>query len=254
MLRPEGIQYKDYSCEIQKGMDKEGHLTALISTDTEDRMGEVLMPQGVNIKNYNKNPVVLWAHNYEMPPIAKALWTKKTDRGVMSKMEFAKTAFAQEIKMLYEEGFMSTFSVGFVPTKWEDGDGVKNPNRTYTEWELLEYSAVPVPANPDALALAINKGMKISQETIDYLTPKKETEEIKIESIKMIPLEDLLAENKQLQERITSLESELSKAKFELYAQLTKNNKKLSETIGIDLEEKIREIATRVVRKAQGAV
>jgi hypothetical protein len=29
----------------------------------------------------------------------------------------------------------------------------------YPEWDLLEYSAVPVPENPQALTLAVRKGL-----------------------------------------------------------------------------------------------
>jgi hypothetical protein len=46
---------------------------------------------------------------------------------------------------------MAAYSVGFIPTKWEDGDGEKTPKRTYTEQELLEISHVVVPSNRDAI-------------------------------------------------------------------------------------------------------
>lgn len=43
----------------------------------------------------------------------------------------------------------------------------KRPRRIYTKWLLLEYSDVPVPANPEALQLAISKGlMKIEKSTV----------------------------------------------------------------------------------------
>ncbi len=143
-----------------KGIDeKEMTLTAFVSTNARDRYDEVLDPKGVDISNYNKNPVVLWAHQYDMPPIGKALWTKRSEEGILSKVKFASTPFAQEIFNLYKEGFLKAFSVGFIPKDFTDGDGQKTPKRTYNKWEMLEYSAVPVPANPEALALAIQKGM-----------------------------------------------------------------------------------------------
>jgi len=42
-------------------------LTAFVSTAARDRYDEVLDPKGVDISNYNKNPVVLWAHKYDIP-------------------------------------------------------------------------------------------------------------------------------------------------------------------------------------------
>ena len=185
--------FKVFESEL-KAIDVESRtITALISTATKDRMGEVLLPGGADIRQFNKNPVVLFAHNYSEPPIGRALWTKKTKEGILSKVEFAKTQFAEEIFQLYKDGFMRAFSVGFIPKKWDDGeiagkdcDNDKKPRRTYTEWEMVEYSAVPVPANPDALALALQKGM-IKSEVLkkefniveEVVEEKKAEEEVK---------------------------------------------------------------------------
>jgi hypothetical protein len=54
---------------------------------------------------------------------------------------------------LYEQGDMDSFSVGF---KWfkrifdDQADGVKKPFYEYIDQELYEYSAVNIPANPEA--------------------------------------------------------------------------------------------------------
>src|SRR3990167_8418958 len=100
-------------------------LTAVISTGTVDRMGDIVEPEGVSFKNFNKNPVVAWAHNYTMPPIARALWVRRIDKTIVSKMEFAKTEFAEEIFQLYQGGFLRAFSIGFSPIEKEpiDKDG-----------------------------------------------------------------------------------------------------------------------------------
>lgn len=155
--------FKTYSGEIKGINVEERSLTAYVSTGATDRMNESLDPAGADMKNFKKNPVVLFAHNYSEPPIGKALWIKKDGKGLLSKVQFAKTAFAEEIFGLYKDGFMNSFSVGFQPTEWEDNNDKsgksKKPDRVYTKWELLEYSAVPVPANPEALALAMQKGV-----------------------------------------------------------------------------------------------
>ncbi len=66
---------------------------------------------------------------------------------------------------LYKGGFLNAVSVGFIPLKWEDGGGsgtnaqsAPAPRRRYIEQELLEVSAVAIPANPDALALGLKSG------------------------------------------------------------------------------------------------
>ena len=158
------MKRKVFTGEI-KGVDEDKRtLTAYISTKGKDRMDEVLDPSGADLKPFRKNPVVMFGHDYWSTPIAKALWVKQDNKGLVSKMEFAETEFAEEVFKLYQGGFMNAFSVGFIPKKWEDGDGKKQPTRKYTDWELLEYSAVSVPANPDALVLAVQKGF-LSEKT-----------------------------------------------------------------------------------------
>lgn len=152
-------QYRSFDTQIKSINEDERSLTALVTTAARDRTGEVLDPEGADLKNFRKNPVVLLSHNYSQPPIGRALWIKKSKEGILSKVQFAETQIADDVYNLYKGGFMKAFSVGFVPKEWEDGDGDKTPNRTYKKWELVEYSAVPVPANPEALALALKKGV-----------------------------------------------------------------------------------------------
>lgn len=137
----------------------EGKLEAIISTDDIDRHGEIVDINGIDIKNYEKNPVVMWAHDYSLPPIGKTLSLTKEKIGkkmvLKTVMEFATgvSDLAREVYNLYKGGFMNAFSIGFIPLE-EEGN-------TYTESELLEYSAVPIPANPNALLLAKAKGIDI---------------------------------------------------------------------------------------------
>jgi HK97 family phage prohead protease len=132
------------------------------STEIPDRDGEVIRADGWDLKNYRKNPVFMWAHRYDQPPIGKALKVKAEDGKLKFKIEFADQEtypFADTVYRLYKGGFMSATSVGFVPKEWEDGDDDKAPKRTYTKQELLELSAVPVPSNPDALVQARESGL-----------------------------------------------------------------------------------------------
>jgi len=165
--------------------DDERTVTAVISTSAVDREHEVLLPKGADYEQYQKNPVVLWAHDYREPPIGKALWIKSGRKNISAKVRFADTDKAEEIYQLFKGHFLNAFSVGFLPA--EDGshpptpDEVKkNPEwaeakRIYDKWELLEFSAVPVPANPEALATAVkSKDISISQELQDELGIEEE--------------------------------------------------------------------------------
>jgi phage head maturation protease len=68
--------------------------------------------------------------------------------------------FAEDLFRLYAQGVLRGWSIGFVPRQVErlpreaDRDGLR-----IVAWDLLEYSAVPVPENPGALTVAMEKGL-----------------------------------------------------------------------------------------------
>jgi len=139
-------------------------LVVTISSRTKDRVGDILDPAGAELDAYRKNPVVLWAHDYRLPPVAKTLWIKVNGDRVVAKPQFARTAVANEIFNLYAEGFLNAWSVGFIPHETEPivendrGSERRFVGYRVVRWELLEYSAVPVPANPEALTHALRDG------------------------------------------------------------------------------------------------
>lgn len=131
-------------------------IRAYASTKGWDRYGERFEPDAFKdgMKNYLANPVVLFGHNYGAPPVAKTVAHEFDDQGLILTMEFADTPMGNEIFSLYEGGFMSAFSVGFRPIEvaWEEkAPGVNG--LVYKRAELLENSAVPVPANPEAVVM-----------------------------------------------------------------------------------------------------
>ena len=145
-------------------LKKEKNSYWIISSSKEiDRDGEIILPSSFakSIDSYmSKNPVILWAHDYSKPPIAKAVGYKITDKELKLEIEFAETEFAKEVRYLYDNKFLNTFSVGFIPKQWDYND---NSDRVYTENEILETSAVPVPANAAATMIrqAEERGMEL---------------------------------------------------------------------------------------------
>jgi HK97 family phage prohead protease len=255
-----------FNTEIKEFDEKERSLTALVSTATKDRMGEVLIPGGADLKNYNKNPVVLWAHDYSRPPIGKSMWTKRTQEGVLAKVKFASTPFADEIYQLYKGGFMKAFSVGFLPKEWEDGDGEKKPKRTFSKWEMIEFSAVPVPANPDALGLALKSGIQLSDEVKKLFEEELPTveEAIKSETKSEATTTVVNTDNDEYDDMLITLQEEI-KIKDELIDTLAKENAELRSKLFGALQPKpvpemsVEQIATlceqqfnRAIRKYTG--
>jgi HK97 family phage prohead protease len=148
-----------------KGLSEDGTFEAVISGIKTDRYGDSINPSGWNLKNYKKNPVLLWAHNHDIPTVGRALKIWVEDKVLKIKGEFAPTPFAQELKMLAEQGFLKAFSVGFAPIDYKYNDkGVD-----FISQELLETSFVNVPAYAEALMRGVkedkNKYKNFTKET-----------------------------------------------------------------------------------------
>ena len=151
--------------DIRAVGDPDKHtLDITISTGRRDRMNDTIAADGWDIRAFKKNPVVLWAHNYSTPPIGRATQTglDETGKKLRSTAEFMPAEvnpFAETIYQMYLGKWMRAFSVGFVPKEWEWNE--KEEGLDFTKQELLEYSAVPVPANSDALAGARSAGIDL---------------------------------------------------------------------------------------------
>ncbi len=187
----ETIKYKDLENKSNvKEIDTDAlTITHYISTSTPDRYGEIMKPEGCDYSGYRKNPVVFFGHRSRDLPIAKNEKIVIDDSGVLAVTKFDTSEFAKEIFRLNAEGFLNSWSIGFVPKKMKNQKLKVNDKeqdyRCIEEWELLEYSSVPIPANPDAVNLMMKeiKSEKvkeiIEQENLRIITEKlkKEMEE-----------------------------------------------------------------------------
>lgn len=154
------LKLKALPISIKQG-DKDT-LVFTISTRTQDRDEDILEPSGCRLDNYMKNPVVLFAHDYRSLPIGRSKSVSVTADAVVAEVEFAPTQMGQEVKQLCQAGFLKAASVGFIPLKYEPIGDNSWGHRIY-EWELLEWSIVPVPSNPTALiSEAKAKGLKVA--------------------------------------------------------------------------------------------
>jgi len=138
-------------------------LRFIITTGSVDRDRDTINPLGWTLENFKNNPVVLFGHNHSMPPIAKANDLFLEDMKLIADTEFVTEdiqEFGAMIHKLYLGGFMRAVSVGFLPDEriWsEEQGGIK-----FISQDLLEFSAVPVPANPEALLIARSAGIDIA--------------------------------------------------------------------------------------------
>lgn len=134
-----------------KADSKSGTFKAVITSEAIDRDGEVILLNGWDFDNFMKNPVVLRGHNYWDLPVAKATSLQVVNGQVIANGEFASEAAnpkAQQVRNLYDDGFINAVSVGFRVLQ-------RNPEnrRIIEKQELLEFSFVTVPSNPEAMGL-----------------------------------------------------------------------------------------------------
>src|SRR5262249_39656470 len=164
--------------ELQRSTQTEAStqpiLDFIASDETLDRYGEVISASGWYVENYRRNPVFQNAHQYGdiIFTLGKALITevRTTPQSALPTPHlYQRIQFATDINPiarvaygLYKAKFLNAVSVGFIPLRWEDGTAKSSTapkcRRRYLEQELLEVSAVGIPANPNALALGLKSG------------------------------------------------------------------------------------------------
>tara|TARA_R110000824_G_scaffold1991_3_gene9706 strand:- start:1684 stop:2394 length:711 start_codon:yes stop_codon:yes gene_type:complete len=165
------IKRKTLSASVEEETDS--GVVAKLTTDSVDRDGEMLIPQGMNSREYEKNPVLFYNHDYANP-IGTVEKIKRGDRDVLGTLKFAQRPegyqgdfFPEFVESLVRQGIIKGVSVGFLPenggsrlaTKGDMCKYGKGIKRVYNKWKLLEVSIAPLPANQDALITAVGKGL-----------------------------------------------------------------------------------------------
>jgi HK97 family phage prohead protease len=134
----------------------------VISTASIDREGDIIAVDGWELDRYKENPVVLWAHDYHTPPIAKAVDVSVKDGVLVTTDRFTPediNPFGAMIYRMVKGGFLKATSVGFKPIEWTFNEDHRGYD--FLRSELLEHSVVPVPANPEALVMASAVGIDL---------------------------------------------------------------------------------------------
>lgn len=163
-----GVRKQFIADEIKQEEGEDRVLRFVISTGAVDRDRDTINPKGWKLKAFKANPVVLFAHNSRQPPIARALKIFVEDEKLKAVAEFMDrdidtSGFSDMIFRMLKGGFMKATSVGFLPIKFERVDEDENADRKFgidfLQQELLEFSVVPVPSNPEALIEARSSGI-----------------------------------------------------------------------------------------------
>jgi HK97 family phage prohead protease len=169
----------DKLIEVKKADKENFTLEAVFSTQDVDRHGDTVVQSGWDLESFRKNPVILNSHNYgdASEVIGKMVDVEVVGKKLVGTIKFAvnENPKAKVIFDLYAGGFLSAFSVGFIPKGFKTAKDGTVDWTVIEESELLEVSAVSVPAN--ARALAKQKGIEVDALGEDEPTEDEPTDE-----------------------------------------------------------------------------
>ncbi len=147
---------------------------SMVSVESVDRDGDVVLAKGMGLEMFQRNPVVTFAHNYDELPVGCAGptkngkgWIKKVQGGIRAKTIYSDaTDVSRACWKMTQEGILKGKSIGFIPTKLREAtheEVSRNP-----AWKsavviesavMLEYACCAIPVNQDALVEAVAKGI-----------------------------------------------------------------------------------------------
>ena len=124
-------------------------IRGMASTADFDRAGDSISAeawQKGGLKNFEKNPIILFNHDYDKP-IGRATGLKSGPDGLELECRISKAAPAN-VAQLVKDGVLGAFSVGF---RVKDADYIKETDGLMIkDAELFEVSVVSVPCNQSA--------------------------------------------------------------------------------------------------------
>lgn len=166
--------------------DEARHQAVLTATTADiDRDAEVVDVKGLNLRMFRKNPVLVWGHNYEEPPIGRSLWEKIEGDKLKSLAQFALRPddwpdqaewFPDQVFALCQQKILKGVSIGFLvldsgpPTEKEikARNELVSAKKIIRKSMLLEISIVSIGCNPSALVESVSKGI-VSKSLVDRL-------------------------------------------------------------------------------------
>jgi hypothetical protein len=197
----------------------EGKLFAVASEEVADRDGDIISIDGWELANFKKNPVLLWLHGYggRDLPIGRAKSIGVKEIGGKKKLVFEPefediTEEGKTIARFYDEGWLKAWSVGFRPLESQriGWDSDWNAPYKYIKQELLEISAVPIPALPSAVIMDNAKNYGLNMSIVKSFIDNIEVKDNKIKEEKAEKKEEIKEEKTEVEKqgRVLSAKNE----------------------------------------------
>ncbi len=145
-----------YGLTVRAQDDATRSIDVIASSEAIDGYGEIVV-QDWDLKRYKQNPVVLYGHNSWGFPIGHASNVRVEDNKLLATLNFVDARANPQAEQVWQgilQGSLRAVSVGFrsQAAKATEVDG--KTVFMLAGNELLEISVVPIPANPEAVAIA----------------------------------------------------------------------------------------------------
>ncbi len=208
----------NYSLTVKASsvIDEEYTLKFVGSSETPDRHGDIVKSDGWKLDADKANPVFLWGHDHRQLPVGKAVDVRinQKEKRLEFSIKFAveEYAFAATVYKLFKSGFLNATSVGFMVLDYDYDE--EQDAFILKENELLELSAVTVPANPDALIINSAKGL-FNERDVERLKQEGMLKSVVKEIEKLLQVEKEEAEQVTEKERLEAEKVEQEKIKAE---------------------------------------
>ena len=145
---------------LRSHTDKQGKTTVTASAPTPDRYGDIV-DASWNLDHFKSNSVVLWGHDYTQPPIGRVTEIGLDGKTLVASIEWDRESeLGKTVASQFERGFLNAVSVGFTPGESverskldKDDPNYGTQGRLFRQNELMELSAVCIPAHRGALAM-----------------------------------------------------------------------------------------------------
>jgi HK97 family phage prohead protease len=227
------VVHRTFGVSVKAGTlnEEERSVRVIASTEAIDSYDETVK-QDWRLERYQKNPVVLWAHNRvgflgmggdpeKTLPIGHATDVAVVNGHLEATLNFADeaaTPLAERVWQGFRQKSIRAVSVGFRPgkiVKTTDDDG-NVLSVSLEQNELFEISAVPIPANADAVALSADERARERSALLARADGQEN------ETMKFAELEAKAAE---LEKQLTALQGELAAKAEELTAAVAAKEK-----------------------------
>ena len=155
----------------------------VFSDSSVGRDNHRIFTSGWKLDQYKRNPVFLFAHKADEPPIGKTIEIGTRGDQLGGVVRFANYPFAELVRSLVQNGFMPGCSVGWMPLEFTySNDPKRRGGMDVMTAALFEISAFPIPSLNTALA----EPRGVDTEKLNWLANKAEALDQSVERQRLI--------------------------------------------------------------------